>query len=79
MDRNTILQQFDRMETAVEALVTRIASIQVENRELIARIKVLEKNMVKKEDEAKSFQKEKDLIRAKIDGLLAKLGDFNKA
>lgn len=79
MDRNTILQQFDRMETAVESLVARVASIQVENRELIARIKVLEKNMVKREDEAKLFQKEKDLIREKIDGLLAKLGDFNKA
>ena len=79
MDRNTILQQFDRMEAQAEKLLTRIASIQTENQDLTNRVAFLEKKMAKKEDEVKLIQKEKALIREKIDGLLTKLGDFNKA
>jgi len=79
LDRKTILQQFDLMETRVEALVSRLASMQAENIGLKDRIKMLEKNMAEKEDEARLFQAEKNQIREKIDGLLAKLGNFNKA
>lgn len=79
MDRNTIVQQFDMMEQQVESLVSQIKSVQAENRDLVNRIEVLEKEVAKKEDAENLFQKEKDLIRSKIDGLLAKLGEFNKS
>lgn len=79
MDRKTIVQQFDMMEQQVESLVSRIESVQTENRDLVNRIEVLKKEVAKKEDAENLFQKEKDLIRSKIDGLLAKLGEFNKA
>lgn len=79
MDRKTIVQQFDMMEQQVESLVSRIESVQTENRDLVNRIEVLKKEVAKKEDAEYLFQKEKDLIRSKIDGLLAKLGEFNKA
>lgn len=79
MDRNTIVQQFDMMEQQVESLVSRIESVQAENIDLITRIKVLEKEVVKKEDAENQFQKEKDLIRSKVDRLLNKLGEFNKS
>ncbi len=79
MDRKTIVQQFDMMEQQVESLVSRIEFVQAKNKDLLTRIEVLEKEVAKKEDAENLFQKEKDLIRSKIDGLLAKLGEFNKS
>ncbi len=79
MDRSAIVQQFDLMEQHVQALVSRMESIQAENKDLISRIRVLEKEASKKEDEANQFQKEKDQIRSKIDGLLTKMVEFNKS
>lgn len=79
MDRSAIVQQFDLMEQHVQALVSRIESIQAENKDLITRIRILEKEALKKEDVVNQFQKEKDQIRSKIDGLLTKLVEFNKS
>lgn len=79
MDRSAIVQQFDLMEQHVQALVSRIESIQAENKDLITRIRILEKEALKKEDVVNQFQKEKDQIRGKIDGLLTKLVEFNKS
>lgn len=79
LDRSAIVQQFDLMEQHVQALVSRIESMLAENNDLKARIRVLEKEASKKEDEVIQFQKEKERIRRRIDELLTKLVEFNKS
>lgn len=79
MDRSAIVQQFDLIEQQVQRLVSRMETKLAENNDLKARIRILEKEASKKEDEVSRFQKEKDHVRSKIDELLNKLVEFNKS
>ncbi len=73
-----ISQQFDVIEDKVEKLIEVCKSLEATNSELEIRMKELEKELQEKNEEERQHVKQRDLVRGKIDGLLAKLNNFTE-
>jgi cell division protein ZapB len=79
LDNNVIVKQFEDIEQKVERLIGICAQLKAANSELGNKIKQLEKELLGKAEEEKRYLAEKDLIRARIDSLLAKLEDIGES
>ncbi len=73
MDNNVIARQFEDIEQKVERLIEFCRQLEAKNSELSNKIEQLENDLQGKIEEEKRYQAEKDLIRSKVDSLLAKL------
>ena len=78
MDNNVIVRQFEDIEEKVERLIGVCRQLEAANSELSNKIEQLEKDLQDKIEEEKRYQAEKDLIRSKVDSLLAKLEDISE-
>ena len=78
MDNNVIVRQFEDIEEKVERLIGVCRRLEAANSELSNKIEQLEKDLQDKIEEEKRYQAEKDLIRSKVDSLLAKLEDISE-
>ncbi|MCF8051197.1 MAG: hypothetical protein K9L59_08170 [Desulfobacterales bacterium] len=78
MDNNVIVRQFEDIEQKVERLIGVCRQLEATNSELSNKIEQLEKDLQGKIEEEKRYQAEKDLIRSKVDSLLAKLENISE-
>lgn len=78
MDNELIIQQFEQIEHKVERLIEVCKSLETANLGLKNRIDGLEKELQTKIEAENRYAQEKDLIRSKIDGLLARLEDVSQ-
>lgn len=75
-ENKTILNQFDDLEEKVERLIEFLASQEEKKEELIKKNESLEEDLRKRVEIEQRYSEERTLVRSKIDGLLAKLGDI---
>ena len=73
MDNETILRQFEEIEQKVENLIGACQSLENANKELLDKNKRLADELRNKSKSETVYSQERDLIRSKIDGLLARL------
>ena len=73
MDSDLIIRQFEQIEQRVENLLETCKGFEAANRELKSQVLKLEEALQEKQEMENSYQEEKNLVRSKIDGLLAKL------
>jgi DNA repair ATPase RecN len=73
LDSDLVIQQFEQIEQRVEGLIGVCRKFEAENSELKNHVMRLEEELQGKQEQEKSYQEEKNLVRTKIDGLLAKL------
>ena len=73
MDNDTILKQFNEIETRVESLISRCGSLARTNSELTAMVANLETKLKDKEAAENQEGEIKTLIRSRIDNLLERL------
>jgi len=78
VDDNVIVRQFEDIEQKVEQLIGVCRQLEATNSELSNKIEQLEKDLQGKIEEEKRYQAEKNLIRSKVDSLLAKLEDISE-
>ena len=78
MDNNVIVRQFEDIEQKVERLIGVCRQLEATNSKLSNKIEELEKELQGKIEEEKRYLAEKDLIRSKVDSLLAKLEDISE-
>ena len=78
MNNELIIQQFDQIERKVERLIEVCKTLEAANTELKARIGQLEADLQQKIEAENGYIQEKDLIRSKIDGLLARLDSISQ-
>jgi chromosome segregation ATPase len=76
MEGQTILEQFDTIEERVGQLLESCRALQDDNAELKSKVDKLERDLETKVEAENRYQAERDRVRAKIDGLLAKLEDL---
>ena len=79
MENENILQQFGEIEKRVESLIKICKSLEVTNAELSNKNKQIEEELLGKVKAEDNSEKERDLIRSKIEGLLTKLEDITPA
>ena len=75
MDNKIILQQFEEIEQKVERLIGLCKSLEAANSELRGKVETLERELQAKINQEDRYAEEKDLIRSKVDSLLARLED----
>ena len=73
LENELILQQFDVIEKKVESLIEALKSLETTNKQLEENIKQLNMELQEKKEAEKSNHEERDLIRSKVDSLLARL------
>jgi len=73
LDSDLIIRQFEQIEQRVENLIETCKDFEAANRELKSRVLKLEEVLQEKQETEIRYQEEKNLVRSKIDGLLAKL------
>jgi hypothetical protein len=79
LENENILQQFGQIEKRVERLIKICKSLEVTNAELSNKNKQIEEELLGKVKAEDNSEKERDLIRSKIEGLLTKLEDITPA
>ncbi len=79
MDNATLIEQFDEIEKKIEGLMRVLKTLEGTNSKLKDQNKQLEEELQKKAKADDGYEKERDLIRSKIDGLLAKLENISEA
>lgn len=75
MDNTIITSQFDAVERKVDQLLGAYATLKKENTELLEKIERLEQEITGKSEAIAQYVQERDLVRIRIDGLLARLGE----
>jgi len=78
LDNEIIFKQFDDLENKIENLIKVNKSYETSNLELRRKIERLEEELQAKAESEKSYNRERELIRSKIDNLLAKITDIDK-
>ena len=73
MDSNQILQRFEEIQRSVERVIEVCRSYEAINLELRNEIGKLEEKLQQKVEAERRYQKERSLIRSKIDNLLDKI------
>jgi cell division protein ZapB len=73
LDSDLIIRQFEQIEQRVENLIKACKDLETENNELLSQVLKLEEALQVKQETENRYQEEKNLVRSKVDGLLAKL------
>jgi predicted nuclease with TOPRIM domain len=73
LDNGTIVPQFEEIEKKVETIIDAFKALEATNAELTTRIGRLEAELQGKAEAEERFERERALIRNKIDGLLSRL------
>lgn len=76
MGNEQIHNTFDEIDKKVDKLLERCRSLQLENQDLILRIKHLESDLDEKIQIEAQTSEQEAVIQSKIDGLLTKLDGF---
>ncbi len=79
MEDENISQQFDEIEKRVKRLMEICESLEVTNVELSNENNQIEEELLGKVKAEDNSEKERNLIRSKIEGLLTKLEDITPA
>ena len=78
MENEEILQQFDQIEQRIGRLIEVTKSLEAAKAELEKKNETLEKELKEKIQIEKSYLDERDLIRSKVDNLLARLQEITE-
>ena len=78
MGDGTILRQFDDIENKVEHLIKHCSSLKDENSTLKSRVDVLEQEIQNKTEIEKRNDRQKEIVKEKIDSLMDKLKQFSE-
>ena len=76
MDKEQILVQFEEIERKVERLLNIISSLETTNAELKQQNERLAMDLSSEREMGHNYAEERDQIRSRIDGLLARLDQF---
>lgn len=79
MDKDTILEQFNTIETKIESLIAHCKSLEEANTELKQQVSRLETEIKGKSESEGRDSEVKALIRTKIDSLLERLNGITEA
>lgn len=79
MNKEIILHQFEEIEQKLEKVVALCKSYEAINLEFKSKIMKLEEELQGKIEAEKSYSRERDLIRSRIDNLLSKLNGITEA
>ncbi len=79
MDKTKLIEQFDEIEQKIEALMGVLKTLEGANAKLKEKNRQLEEELQNNAEAGDGYEKERDLIRSKIDGLLAKLENISEA
>ena len=79
LDNDIIIRQFEAIEQKVERLLDVSRSLEATNSELENKIIALEGELQGKVAAENSYKEERDLVRSRIDKLLAKLDDVTES
>jgi uncharacterized coiled-coil DUF342 family protein len=77
MDNDILIRQFETVENKVEKLLDLLRSLEAANSELKEKITTLERELQSKVAKESSYVEERDLVRSRIDMLLARLDDVS--
>lgn len=79
MDDNSLINQFQTIETRLDTLLQICQDKDRQNKELSLRIEQLEEELRIKVEAEQQYAEEKALIRSKVDQLLMRLDEIAKA
>jgi len=79
LGNDLIKKKFDDIDGRIDFMIEFCHTLQVENKELVLKIKDLEAEIDKKNETGKQFSEQEGLIQNKMDGLLKKLNDFSNS
>lgn len=79
MDDNSLINQFEAIESRLDALLQICQDKDNQNKELSLRIEQLEEELRKKVEAEQQYAEEKALVRSKVDQLLMRLDEIAKA
>ena len=79
MDDNSLINQFQTIETRLDTLLQICQDKDKQNKELSLRIEQLEEELRIKVEAEQQYAEEKALIRSKVDQLLMRLDEIAKA
>ncbi len=77
MDNEFLDGKFNDIDEKVDFLIELCQTLQVENTELMSKVKDLEAELDKKNETEERYAEQQAVIRSKIDGLLSKLNNFS--
>jgi hypothetical protein len=78
MGNDLIKKQFDDIDGKIDFMMELCQTLQLENKELILKIKGLEAELETRNETEEQFSEQETLVQSKIDGLLTKLDSFAK-
>lgn len=78
LEKETLLQQFDQIETRIERLIEERKRLQDENQSLTAKINHLESLVDEQRDNEDRNEEIKAVIKSKIDSLIGRLDGFTE-
>jgi hypothetical protein len=78
MGNDLIKKQFDDIDGKIDFMIELCQTLQLENKELILKIKDLETEIGTKNETEEQFSEQESLVQSKINGLLTKLDSFAK-
>ncbi len=76
MGNDLIKKQFDDIDEKIDFMIELCQALQLENKELILKIKGLEAELGTRNNTEEQFSVQEALVQSKIDGLLVKLNSF---
>ena len=74
-----IKKKFDDIDEKIDFMIEFCHELELENKELVSKIKVLELELDKKNEIEEQFSEQETLVQSKIDGLLKKLNYFSNS
>jgi hypothetical protein len=78
MGNDLIKKKFDDIDGKIDFMIELCQTLQLENKELILKIKDLETEIGTKNETEEQFSEQESLVQSKINGLLTKLDSFAK-
>jgi len=79
LDNEFLDGKFNDIDEKVDFLIELCQTLQVENTELMSKMKSLETELDKKSETEERYAEQQAVIRSKIDGLLSRLNNFSDA
>lgn len=79
MGNDNIKKKFDDIDGKIDFMIELCQTLQVENKELLLKIKKLEAELDTKNETEEQFSEHEALVQSKIDGLLTKLDYFSNS
>jgi len=79
LGNDRIKKKFDDIDGKIDFMIELCHTLQLENQELLLKIKDLETELDKKNETEEQFSEQEALVQSKIDGLLEKLNYFSNS